>query len=55
MTILVIKGSYLDGASEGLKYYVGDFNFETLKKPTLWKDAVKFSYFKSDLRLEFIN
>ncbi len=40
LTILVITGSLLPGASEGVKYYVGSIKTEKFLDPSVWKDAV---------------
>jgi hypothetical protein len=37
---LVIRGALLEGANEGVIYYVGSFNGTKLAQPELWKDAV---------------
>lgn len=39
LTILVVKGSLLEGAGEGLKFYVASFNGSKLIEPEIWKDA----------------
>lgn len=46
LTILVFKGLSLDGAGEGIKFYVGRFEIAALTKPELWKDAVYIKYHK---------
>jgi SNF family Na+-dependent transporter len=43
LTILVIRGCLLDGAGEGIKYYVGQFDINRLATAELWKDAVNFT------------
>lgn len=45
LTILVFKGLSLDGAGEGIKFYVGRFDFAALVKPEIWKDAVRGKLF----------
>lgn len=42
MTILVIKGALLDGADDGVRYYLeGEqgFNITKMGNPELWSDA----------------
>lgn len=39
LTILVVRGALLDGAGEGIKFYVGSFDVKKLIDPELWKDA----------------
>ncbi|CAF0839573.1 unnamed protein product [Brachionus calyciflorus] len=39
LTILVVRGALLEGAGEGVKFYVGQFNISQLGDPELWKDA----------------
>lgn len=43
MTILVVKGALLDGAGDGVSYYLqgdGGFDAKKMLEPALWKDAV---------------
>ena len=40
LTALVIKGATLDGAGEGVKFYVSKFDTSKLVEPEVWKDAV---------------
>ncbi len=43
LTALVIKGAMLDGASEGVKFYVSQFDTSKLAEPEVWKDAVSLN------------
>lgn len=55
MTILVVAGALLDGASEGVSFYLtgeNGFNAANLFEPELWKDAVN-SFFIVDTFLLF--
>lgn len=45
LTILVIKGSLLDGAGYGIQFYIGSFDASKLTDPELWKDAVKYTIY----------
>ena len=40
LTILVITGGLLDGASEGVKFYIGSVDVSKFYEPGVWKDAV---------------
>ena len=44
LTVLVFKGLSLDGAGEGISFYVGRFDLEALIKPDIWKDAVFINF-----------
>jgi hypothetical protein len=46
LTILVITGSLLEGANEGIKFYVGSINYEKFAEPGVWKDAVSTQIIK---------
>lgn len=46
LTILVIKGSFLDGAGKGVNFYVAKFEGSKLLEPELWKDAVILHFLK---------
>lgn len=48
MTILVVKGALLDGAGDGVSYYLrgdGGFDAKKMLEPALWKDAVNTLFF----------
>ena len=48
LTILVVKGSLLEGSGKGVEFYIGNFNGSKLLEADLWKDAVS-SFLKRKL------
>ncbi len=40
LTILIVAGSLLEGAGEGMKFYIGSINTQKFAEPGVWKDAV---------------
>ncbi len=40
LTILIVAGSLLEGAGEGVKFYIGTVNTKKFTEPAVWKDAV---------------
>ncbi|XP_070552973.1 sodium- and chloride-dependent glycine transporter 1-like [Ptychodera flava] len=47
--ILVIRGCMLDGASEGIKFYIASANWTKLKEPGIWKEAAGQMFFSLGL------
>ena len=40
ITVLVIRGSLLEGAKQGVDFYVGEFKGEIFENDLVWRDAV---------------
>jgi hypothetical protein len=47
LTVLVITGSTLSGASKGIQFYIGSINATKFKEPSVWKDAASQVFFST--------